>query len=332
MGRAPCCEKVGLKRGPWTSAEDKRLILYIQKHGEGGWRTLPKAAGLLRCGKSCRLRWFNYLRPDIKKGNISKEEESIIIKLHSILGNRWSIIASKLPGRTDNEIKNHWNAHLKKRLFAMGIDPKTHKPLNKDDKINKDQKKVECSMQESMLSKANMMGLKYSRIFVRKEEMGSLESSTQNNGLCILVQKKKPRINMGHFENIEVPNHNLTDYKPSTDLEIIDMPNFPHETTNVPSVSLDDDHIVSSKSITYIEEDKEIVLEEYDRNFSIMLSNHSTQRDVNIWDILQSDFIWDQIEMLHALNGSEVVTSASPCNLENYEDCIDLWGVGDIVF
>lgn len=72
--------------------------------------------GLLRCGKSCRLRWMNYLRPDIKRGNITADEDDLIIKLHSLLGNRWSLIAGRLPGRTDNEIKNYWNSHLSKRL------------------------------------------------------------------------------------------------------------------------------------------------------------------------------------------------------------------------
>ncbi|KAH0456173.1 hypothetical protein IEQ34_014080 [Dendrobium chrysotoxum] len=115
-GRAPCCEKVGLNRGAWTPEEDMRLIAYIRKFGHGNWRALPKQAGLLRCGKSCRLRWINYLRPDIKRGNFSIEEEETIIKLHGLLGNKWSKIASSLPGRTDNEIKNVWNTHLKKRL------------------------------------------------------------------------------------------------------------------------------------------------------------------------------------------------------------------------
>ncbi|CAI0406897.1 unnamed protein product [Linum tenue] len=128
MGRSPCCEKNGLKKGPWTTEEDQKLVDYIQKHGCGNWRTLPKNAGLQRCGKSCRLRWTNYLRPDIKRGRFSFEEEEAIIQLHSVLGNKWSAIAARLPGRTDNEIKNFWNTHIRKRLLRMGIDPVTHSP------------------------------------------------------------------------------------------------------------------------------------------------------------------------------------------------------------
>ncbi|KAF7123641.1 hypothetical protein RHSIM_Rhsim12G0065400 [Rhododendron simsii] len=127
MGRSPCCEKVGLKKGPWTPEEDHKLLAYIEQYGPGSWRALPAQAGLQRCGKSCRFRWKNYLRPDIKRGKFGLQEEQTIIQLHALLGNRWSVIAAHLPKRTDNEIKNHWNTHLKKKLTKMGIDPVTHK-------------------------------------------------------------------------------------------------------------------------------------------------------------------------------------------------------------
>ncbi|ONI17431.1 hypothetical protein PRUPE_3G158700 [Prunus persica] len=125
--RKPCCEKEGTNKGAWSKQEDQKLIDYIKAHGEGCWRSLPKAAGLHRCGKSCRLRWINYLRPDIKRGNFEQDEEDLIIKLHALLGNRWSLIAGRLPGRTDNEVKNYWNSHIRKKLIKMGIDPNNHR-------------------------------------------------------------------------------------------------------------------------------------------------------------------------------------------------------------
>ncbi|KAF7810146.1 protein ODORANT1-like [Senna tora] len=140
MGRQPCCDKLEVKKGPWTADEDKKLINFLLTNGQCCWRAVPKLAGLRRCGKSCRLRWTNYLRPDLKRGLLTETEEQIVIDLHSRLGNRsthgllcvrWSMIAAKLPGRTDNEIKNHWNTHIKKKLLKMGIDPITHEPLNK---------------------------------------------------------------------------------------------------------------------------------------------------------------------------------------------------------
>lgn len=129
MGRTPCCdEKSGLKKGPWTSEEDQILVDFIKANGHGSWRSLPKLAGLRRCGKSCRLRWINYLRPDIKRGPFTSDEQKSIIQLHGIVGNKWATIAQQLPGRTDNEIKNYWNTHLKKRLVRMGINPETYSP------------------------------------------------------------------------------------------------------------------------------------------------------------------------------------------------------------
>ncbi|XP_071717442.1 transcription factor MYB14-like [Rutidosis leptorrhynchoides] len=134
MVRAPCCEKMGLKKGPWTHDEDTILINYINLHGHPNWRVLPKLAGLLRCGKSCRLRWTNYLKPDIKRGNFSREEEEMIKQLHTVMGNRWSAIAARLPGRTDNEIKNVWHTHLKKRANS-NLNSKSLKSLKKVEQL-----------------------------------------------------------------------------------------------------------------------------------------------------------------------------------------------------
>ncbi|KAG6403780.1 hypothetical protein SASPL_136012 [Salvia splendens] len=120
MGRAPCCDKANVKKGPWSPEEDAKLKEYIDKNGTGGnWIALPHKVGLRRCGKSCRLRWLNYLRPNIKHGEFSDDEDRIICTLFSTIGSRWSIIAAQLPGRTDNDIKNYWNTKLKKKLINM---------------------------------------------------------------------------------------------------------------------------------------------------------------------------------------------------------------------
>ncbi|OAY44793.1 transcription factor MYB83 [Manihot esculenta] len=128
--------KAKLRKGLWSPEEDEKLIKYMLTNGQGCWSDIARNAGLQRCGKSCRLRWINYLRPDLKRGAFSPQEEELIIHLHSILGNRWSQIAARLPGRTDNEIKNFWNSALKKRLKIIGNNnnnnPSTTSPNESD--------------------------------------------------------------------------------------------------------------------------------------------------------------------------------------------------------
>lgn len=111
-----------LKRGSWTVEEDFTLMNHIAIHGEGRWNSLARSAGLKRTGKSCRLRWLNYLRPDVRRGNITLEEQLLILQLHSRWGNRWSKIAQHLPGRTDNEIKNYWRTRVQKHAKQLKCD------------------------------------------------------------------------------------------------------------------------------------------------------------------------------------------------------------------
>ncbi|GMJ14056.1 myb domain protein 78 [Hibiscus trionum] len=115
-------EQMELRRGPWTVEEDLKLVDYIAAHGEGRWNSLALYAGLKRTGKSCRLRWLNYLRPDVRRGNITLEEQLMILELHSRWGNRWSKIAQHLPGRTDNEIKNYWRTRVQKHAKQLKCD------------------------------------------------------------------------------------------------------------------------------------------------------------------------------------------------------------------
>ncbi|KAF8379473.1 hypothetical protein HHK36_028908 [Tetracentron sinense] len=119
--------KPKLRRGLWSPDEDQRLSNYILQHGHGCWSSVPTKAGLQRHGKSCRLRWINYLRPGLKRGMFTIEEEEMIIALHRMLGNKWSQITQHLPGRTDNDIKNYWNSYLKKKVMKIeGLEAQTN--------------------------------------------------------------------------------------------------------------------------------------------------------------------------------------------------------------
>ncbi|XP_024994052.1 transcription factor MYB30-like [Cynara cardunculus var. scolymus] len=131
MVRAPRFDKYGIKKGKWSEEEDNKLRAFVEKYGHRNWRQLPTLAGLSRCGKSCRLRWMNYLRPNMKSGNFTQEEEDVIVDIHNKLGNKWAIMAAKLPGRSDNDIKNYWHTRLKNRVPK----DRTHDQVFKNEQI-----------------------------------------------------------------------------------------------------------------------------------------------------------------------------------------------------
>ncbi|KAL5102062.1 hypothetical protein RYX36_006389 [Vicia faba] len=122
----------GVRKGAWTYEEDKLLKACIDKYGEGKWHLIPQRAGLNRCRKSCRLRWLNYLNPTINRESFSEDEVDMILRLHKLLGNRWALIAARLPGRTSNDVKNYWHTHLHKKMNSRKSDEKKEKEKHKE--------------------------------------------------------------------------------------------------------------------------------------------------------------------------------------------------------
>ncbi|KAI4307658.1 hypothetical protein L6164_030823 [Bauhinia variegata] len=268
MGRQPCCDKVGLKKGPWTAEEDKKLINFILTNGQCCWRAVPKLAGLLRCGKSCRLRWTNYLRPDLKRGLLSEYEEKMVIDLHAQLGNRWSKIASHLPGRTDNEIKNHWNTHIKKKLKKMGIDPVTHKPLRTSADQTQTPQKQQLQEKQQSLPKNSKSETENDQ---NKEAESSYESST------ITEAKEEDKIMTPPFETMEIINDGFcTDEVPIIEPHEILMPCADSSTSSS-----------SSSSSSNFLQDLQLPDFEWSCNYSssnIIGSNNFNNGSVELWD------------------------------------------------
>ncbi|XP_074264180.1 MYB-like transcription factor EOBII [Silene latifolia] len=135
---------IEVRKGPWTMEEDLILINYIANHGEGVWNSLARSAGLKRTGKSCRLRWLNYLRPDVRRGNITPEEELLIMELHAKWGNRWSKIAKHLPGRTDNEIKNYWRTRIQKHIKQVESSSHSRQSYDQTEQASSSQISMIC--------------------------------------------------------------------------------------------------------------------------------------------------------------------------------------------
>lgn len=181
------------RKGPWTAEEDRLLIEYVRLHGEGRWNSVARLAGLKRNGKSCRLRWVNYLRPDLKRGQITPHEESIILELHARWGNRWSTIARSLPGRTDNEIKNYWRTHFKKKTkFSPDNSDKAKARLLKKQQFQQQQlNQIEMKRIMSLLEESEQRGAAAAAYVPQmRQEMASGYTSTNTSNSSTTEQEQ----------------------------------------------------------------------------------------------------------------------------------------------
>ncbi|GAX75414.1 hypothetical protein CEUSTIGMA_g2858.t1 [Chlamydomonas eustigma] len=118
-------------KGGWTEEEDAFLRDLVIEHGEGSWSFVAESLNSLmhktgdvgRIGKQCRERWTHHLRPDLKKDPWSNSEEFLLVSAHKKLGNRWSDISKMIPGRSENSVKNHWNAVLRRKDWVTQHSP-----------------------------------------------------------------------------------------------------------------------------------------------------------------------------------------------------------------
>ncbi|KAL6762273.1 transcription factor Myb2 [Haematococcus lacustris] len=108
-----------IQKTKWNAEEDSHLIRLVHELGEGNWSPIARAlnvvlgtldGGQARTGKQCRERWSHHLKPDLKKGDWNAQEEAWLVSLHQDLGNKWADIARNIEGRSENSVKNHWNA------------------------------------------------------------------------------------------------------------------------------------------------------------------------------------------------------------------------------
>ncbi|KAJ9559562.1 hypothetical protein OSB04_004722 [Centaurea solstitialis] len=219
-----CCgnnkvQNVKIKKKLWSPEEDHKLFAYITRFGVASWTSIPHLAGLNRCGKSCRLRWVNYLRPDLKKGGFSQQEEDIIIAFHQLIGNRWAQIATKLPGRTDNEIKNYWNSCLKKKLIKQGVDPNTHKPMitNPED-ANENKISFACKQSKNSQSSSSSSS---SSMAMASQELHQALNLNNNGGLT--NNQFLGELEMG-FDPIALDHNLLAQYQCETSSSRFDLP------------------------------------------------------------------------------------------------------------
>ena len=207
-------------KGPWTKEEDLKLIELVKKFGPEKWSNISTYLPG-RLGKQCRERWYNHLNPEVRKTGWSKEEEWALFLLHRKYGNSWSIFSEKIPGRTDNTIKNHWNSIMKKNIVSINnqyqemIKGKSKEEIeqiekNIMDKCNQVMNKDYNEYYQEKLKEFPMM--KTTKFGKKSKEKNNEENNVSNdinvnddkNDIIIENKKTPEKIKKKIFENIKV--------------------------------------------------------------------------------------------------------------------------------
>ncbi|CAM8978514.1 hypothetical protein QQ045_029651 [Rhodiola kirilowii] len=265
-----------LRKGLWSPEEDDKLINYMLRNGQGCWSDVARNAGLQRCGKSCRLRWINYLRPDLKRGAFSPQEEELIMQLHSLLGNRWSQIAARLPGRTDNEIKNFWNSTIKKRLKnSSNIQPPACDDQFEDDnQFNNMGSRLMCIQQNhNMIHQPSNMFMTTGAAANYNMDHSSSSGSSSSPSMALTHMNSNPNSLLMSCDMIldDDDHHNLVDiYSFGEDLK--DLLHDP---------PLDLETIVTSSNVNNMDSSSTIInMDCFNNVFEDVKVNNNNQRDI----------------------------------------------------
>ncbi|KAF2324087.1 hypothetical protein GH714_006561 [Hevea brasiliensis] len=216
MGRHSCCYKQKLRKGLWSPEEDEKLLNYITKHGHGCWSSVPKLAGLQRCGKSCRLRWINYLRPDLKRGAFSQQEENLIIELHSVLGNSSKITSNNDHSSNLTPTPPTQEFFLDSPNIGLSVNPNTSICFNPNSSSSEMISEFNSSMTPSILQSMSSSMFQTS---IRVKPSVSLPSDNPSVGSCDVS-------GVQNWEAVSFSNNGSSSHGSSSSIELQNNNNF----------------------------------------------------------------------------------------------------------